>query len=110
MLTVKQAKSFTAFNGTSLKGYVDADYFDLVDCFGTPTSDGDGYKVDAEWLLNFSDGTVATIYNYKDGMNYCGEAGLPVEDITDWHVGGHTPKALRNVEAMLAAHYAKQTA
>ena len=30
-----------------------------------------------------------TIYNYKDGINYRGLLGIPVEQITHWHVGGH---------------------
>lgn len=76
-------------NMTSLQGYVKTTYAKLVECFGKPTCDGDGYKVDAEWIITFADGVVATIYNYKDGRNYCGEEGLAVEDITEWHVGGH---------------------
>ena len=46
MLSVKPAKS-EAVNGTSLKGYISADYSTLVEVFGPPHSDGDGYKVDA---------------------------------------------------------------
>lgn len=79
-------------NGTSLKGYIEADYKELVAVFGDH-GNGDGYKVDAEWMIEFADGTVATIYNWKNGNNYCGEDGLPVECITHWHIGGHTERA-----------------
>jgi len=76
-------------NMTSLQGYIRTSYADLVGCFGAPTCDGDGYKVDAEWIITFADGVVATIYNWKDGPNYCGEDGTPVEFIREWHIGGH---------------------
>lgn len=109
MLKVKQAKDFSAFNGTSLQGYVDADYYTLKAIFGKPT-DGDGYKTDAEWLVTFSDGVVATIYNYKDGKNYNGARGTPKTQIRDWHVGGRSARAVANVEEMLERHYAKQNA
>ena len=85
-----------ASNGSCLQGYLDASYATLVQLFGQP-DDGDGYKVDAEWTLYFADGKgggeVVTIYNYKDGKNYCGEEGTEVEDITDWHIGGRTGMA-----------------
>lgn len=110
MLKVKQAKTFSAFNGTSLQGYIDADYKTLCKVFGKETNDGDGYKVDAEWLLEFSDGVVATIYNYKDGKNYNGRSGLAKSKITDWHVGGRSARAVANVEQMLEKFYAKQNA
>ena len=76
-------------NMTSLQGYIRTNYETLVGCFGEPTCDGDGYKVDAEWIITFADGVVATIYNWKNGRNYCGAEGLDVEDIKEWHVGGH---------------------
>lgn len=99
-------------NGTHLQGYITADYDELTAVFGEPTSDGDGYKVDAEWDLVFADGTVATIYNWKNGHNYLGEEGLPPECITRWHIGGHSSRnmlrpvspAVRYVEDALFDH------
>ena len=88
-------------NGTSLQGYVNVTYAQLKRVFGQEHSTGDGYKVDAEWMLKFEDGTVATIYNYKAGKNYCGETGKAKTKITDWHVGGRNPRALALVEAVL---------
>ena len=105
MLSVKPAKP-QAVNGTSLKGYITTDYSVLVEAFGPPHSDGDGYKVDAEWMLQFSNGVVARIYNWKDGVNYCGEHGLPVEDITEWHIGGKSYLAERTVDEYIAQYYA----
>lgn len=73
--------------GTSLWGYINISYQDIVEKLGNPTK-SDGYKVDAEWIIRFEDGAVATIYNYKDGKNYLGRRGKSVEKITDWHIGG----------------------
>jgi hypothetical protein len=107
MLTVKPAKNYSAFNGTSLQGYITADYAVLKKVFGKP-NEGDGYKVDAEWDVVFSDGVVATIYNYKDGKNYNGARGLNKTQITNWHVGGRSARAVANVEDVLELYYARQ--
>jgi hypothetical protein len=90
-------------SGSCLQGYIKASYAELRELFGEPT-DGDGYKVDAEWDLRFDDGTVATVYNWKDGPSYCGESGTPVPEITDWHVGGNTKRALDSVQIALDLH------
>lgn len=84
-------------NDTSYQGNVTATYQELCDLFGTP-HDGDGYKTDAEWDVQFSDGTVATIYNWKDGINYCGDDGTPTKKIKEWHVGGKTRAAADKVQ------------
>lgn len=78
----------TDANGTYLLGTVETTYQKLVELFGTPSPGGDGYKTDAEWIIRFEDGKIATIYNYKSGRNYLGDDGTPTEEITDWHVGG----------------------
>ena len=80
-------------NGTSLSGYIEGSYNDLVDVFGPPLADTDEYKVDAEWNITVEDVNTGekkdffTIYNYKTGRNYLGKDGQDVEDITTWHVG-----------------------
>ena len=95
--TVSREGRRISANGTSLQGYIDCSYEKLVEIFGEPTDDGDGYKADAEWVIRFEGEIVATIYNYKDGQNYCGAKGTPVENITNWHIGGHQEAALRCV-------------
>lgn len=90
-------------NGTCLQGEVEATYAELCDLFGSH-HDGDGYKVDAEWYVQFSDGTVATIYNWKNGKNYEGENGLPLEQIDSWHIGGNSAKAETQVQIALDLH------
>lgn len=77
-------------DGTHLQGLINIDYDKLVKLFGLPIQlESDGYKIDAEWVLKFEDGKIATIYNWKDGHNYLGRYGKEVEDITEWHIGGH---------------------
>ena len=88
-------------NGTCLQGYINAHYSQLVDIFGEPT-ESDGYKVDAEWYIEFEDGTVGTIYNWKNGPNYLGDEGTLVEYITQWNVGGkHSASPVYDIQQVL---------
>lgn len=80
-------------SGTSLIDYITATYEELVNTFGEPNSATDEYKTDAEWTIDTPDG-VATIYNYKNGHNYLGKDGMDVWDITEWHIGGHSPSIM----------------
>jgi len=90
-----------SINGTCFQGYVTSDYSNIVRVFDEPL-DGDGYKVDAEWEILFDDGLVATIYNWKNGKNYCGYDGLDVEDIRNWHIGGRNPVVVERVKNLLS--------
>jgi hypothetical protein len=72
--------------GTGLAGYIDCSYKSLVSLLGKPNGQSDGYKTDAEWVVEMN-GKVLTIYNYKDGKNYNGRNGLAISKITDWHIG-----------------------
>jgi hypothetical protein len=97
MITIKSNGRSKRANGTSLIEYIDIEYDTLVNVLGEPMTgeDTDEYKVDAEWHVeihdeaNGHDGFV-TVYNYKTGKHYLGEDGLPVEEITTWHVGGRS--------------------
>ena len=94
-------ESDRAANGTCLQGYLQMSYEELKDIFGSP-GEGDGYKTRAYWTLLFTgkkvDGSpvklVATIYDWKLSDEYNGEGnGTPLEDVTQWNVGGHTYNA-----------------
>ena len=89
----------TDTDGTCLQGQITANYDDLVAAFGPPM-DGDDYKTDAEWVVRVND-TVATIYNWKDGPSFCGPDGTPVEQITQWNIGGRSYAAVELVERLL---------
>jgi hypothetical protein len=86
--TVIVSNLWSFVSGTHGLGNIETTYKSLVAAFGKPNDKGDEYKIDAEWVILTPVG-IATIYNWKDGKNYCGKDGLPVSKITDWHVGGH---------------------
>jgi hypothetical protein len=94
----------TDINGTSLRGGIRTTYAQLVAVFGQPevfTEENSDGKIDVEWAIAFDNGTVATIYNWKNGKNYCGADGQEVVDITDWNVGGNRYDAALLVEEAL---------
>jgi len=81
-------------SGTCLMGYVETTYDKLVAVFGAPRR-GPGDKTTCEWVLRFADGTVATIYDWK-------EDATPTDQY-DWHVGGSSKYALDRVNDALAS-------
>jgi len=94
-----------AVGGTHLQGEVGATYDELIEMFGEPT-ESDGYKVDAEWEIEFKNPNsdtpvIATIYNWKNGKNYLGCEGTNVENITNWHIGGFNQDAVLFVKQVL---------
>lgn len=83
-------------SNTSLIGYVEIKYEDLVKAFGKPTSQrpsGDD-KVRIEWDIKFADDTIATIYDYK---NYGKSIKWVKENCKEWHIGGNNKFAVDNV-------------
>lgn len=86
--------------GSGLRGYIRADYSTLRRKFGKPWGPSSDNKVDVEWVLKFTDGTIASIYNYKDGKAYLGREGKPLSQIKEWHVGG-SRNAVRAVKQAL---------
>ena len=86
-------------NGSHRQGYLKAQYATLCALFGKP-HEGDGYKIDWEWSVEFEDGTVATVYNWKSGPNYGYDTVGPGQ-ITEWNVGGFNPQAVENLKKVL---------
>ncbi len=96
-LKITKVTDWKQIDGTSLQGYVNADYATLVRVFGEPEGSIDDYKSDCAWDVCIN-GVVCTIYNYKDGRNYLGSQGLDKENITEWHVGGRSKQSAKMVE------------
>jgi hypothetical protein len=90
-------------DGTCGRGYIKATYRELTSLFGEPMP-GDGHKSDAEWVIKFDDGTIATIYNWKDGVAYLGSAGKRTKDITKWGIGGSDHTAPDKIQILLELH------
>ena len=88
-------------SGTCLQGEIDADYNRLLERLGPPCKGFDSYKSDAEWIIEFEGGSIATIYNWKDGKNYLGEGGLDLCDIKEWHVGGRSKEVVAWVDDLI---------
>ena len=60
----------------------------LISLFGKPNS-VNAYKTDWEWVIEFENGEIIYIYDWKTGKNYCGDRGLELYEIDDWHIGGN---------------------
>jgi hypothetical protein len=72
--------------GTSLQGYINANYSQLLEVLGKPTYDepsGDD-KVQLEWVIEFK-GNIFTIYDWKTGSREYTE-----NELTEFNVGGTT--------------------
>lgn len=83
-----------ATNGTHLVGTAITDFFTICNIFGEPQRYMDADKVQVEWAIQFDDGKVATIYDWK-------EYTTPAEMVTDWHIGGHDPEVALRVKQIL---------
>jgi|TARA_B110000977_G_C10936015_1_gene439026 hypothetical protein len=91
----------TNTSGTSLQGHIESSYGNMVYHLGTPNIISEDNKTDVEWGFKFSDGTIVTIYNYKDGKNYLEDKGKAIEDLTIWHIGGHSKKAYFKIQDII---------
>jgi hypothetical protein len=91
--------------GSHGQGSIDATYAELEHCFGKPKGSHDDHKCDVEWNIKFADGTIACIYNWKNGLNYCGvEKGLRLGQMTSFSVGGFNENAVTFVKAIVNDH------
>ena len=81
-------------NETSLRGYVKTNLETLIKKLGEPIRDhsGDG-KVTCEWIIDFGDNTVATIYDWKTKQT-------PTEKY-NWHIGGKGINVVEKVGSVL---------
>ena len=90
-MKIKRANEDVNINGTCLRGYLTATFNEMVEKFGEPF-EGDGYKTSVEWAMEFDDGTIATIYDWKTKS-----PSLTPYEPYQWHIGGNNEKALEYI-------------
>jgi len=103
LITIDKNISHSKVIGTSLTGYMNLTYDEIVSIFGKPNSKGDQYKVDWEWEFTLND-TPITIYNYKTGPSY-GFKKVKAKDIEDWHIGSKYSYDLKILEDYIKQEY-----
>lgn len=81
-------------NGTSLRGYIKTTRAAIEAVFGAPDETYDD-KVTTEWDIQFEDGTIATIYDWKLGF------APGMDEKYEWHIGGKSFDAVERVEQAL---------
>lgn len=88
MKTTTQQINGTSWHGTTFM----ASRKTLLDLIGEPHGLGDvNEKVQYEWLLETDDGTVFTLYDWKEYREFA------EHETIEWHIGGH------NLEDTVAA-------
>lgn len=89
-LTIEEVSTIAV--GTSLRGYIRATRAEIEKVFGAPTyteTSGDD-KVTTEWVIDFGNEVIATIYDWK---RY--EQGAPeMDELCVWNIGGRSQDAL----------------
>lgn len=89
----KRLTRWPAVNGSFRVGQVEATYGKLVEVFGEPEPSVD-WRTNAEWVLQFDDGEVASIYDYR---KYHSE----LKDIQEWNIGGTSPNVVERIHQLL---------
>ena len=69
---------------------IHATFEELTEALGYPEWVAESTdKVDVEWNVKDTDtGRTLAVWNYKNGPNYRGENGTPVDQIEKWSAGG----------------------
>ena len=95
MNTFKISTDRSKANGTCLRGYIDTTYSNLVQHFGKPEHTSG--KTNALWLIEFDDGLVATIYDWKLNTYPTGHY--------NWHIGAHKGIVVSRLANILGEPY-----
>lgn len=93
---LSREESYSFMGGTSLRCKVEADYYDLKEIFGPPSTDDEvGEKVSVEWILDLG-GRYLTIYDWKYYSSHTAKANCRY-----WHIGGSPEDSLDAIDLKL---------
>ena len=91
-------------DGTHGSGRLHVSYDLLCTLFGHPWARPVDMKTDAEWKIEFEDGTVACIYNWKNGVNFLGHEGTATPLITEWNVAAKGSRGVELIDELIENH------
>lgn len=99
-LSYKNISGSSKAERTSNTGQITATYDKLVNLFGKPLrfADGTGDKVQVHWTIEWEDGTISTIYDWK-------WYGVAPENVDKWDIGGFNYKSAAYVQELLSESY-----
>ncbi len=86
MQKYKVNQKSTSVEGTSLMGHVTTTHSKLVELFGEPKGGSADGKTTCEWVLEFENGVVGTIHDWKTEST--------PKELYDWCIGGYSYKIL----------------
>lgn len=98
---IKPLNDFHLVSGTSFHGKtITATADELIAIFGPPSADsnGMGEKTNLEWDLITDDGTVFTIYDWKEYRK------LSMDEPVEWHIGSHSKDDSDKVFSTIIRH------
>lgn len=90
-MKVNQKSSFIKISGTHYQGDLEAKFEDLKKCFGEPLEASADGKVQNEWIFEFEDGSIGSIYDWKQNGEY-------TEQPYNWNIGGHFKNVVPKVQ------------
>jgi hypothetical protein len=97
--------------GTGYQGRLAIPFTRIVEVFGEP-DESPSFKSAFEWVIQFADGTVACIYDYRASSRCNTNNPTPdqmrANDFCDWHVGGRGPRAMELLRAALTVDTSKE--
>lgn len=101
--------------GTSLWAELTgANVHEMTAMFGEPETNNICYKVDVEWVMQFTDSQgkdwVFTLYNWKNGPNY--DPSLDLEYVYEWNIGFDTrssPEVQQELYSALTRYLTRYT-
>ena len=70
----------------------------MVEVFGEPGKGSADGKTDVNWKIEFDNGEVANIYNWKNGIRY---GNTNIESINEWNIGGYKSSVVKLIEELI---------
>lgn len=90
-MKINDKKTFIKLTGSCYQGDLEANFEDLKKCFGEPLEGSADGKVQNEWIFEFEDGSIGSIYDWKQNGEFA-------QQPYTWNIGGHFKNVVPKVQ------------